>query len=39
MNIYKAGKYEAAAEIFLRLSNDCPDMLVLTRRGAGTGTP
>jgi hypothetical protein len=29
--LYKAGKYEAAAEIFLRLSNDYPDMLVLTR--------
>ena len=29
--LYKAGNYEAAAEIFLRLSNDYPDMLVLTR--------
>lgn len=29
--LYKAGKYDAAAEIFLRLSNDYPDMLVLTR--------
>ena len=29
--LYKAGRYEAAAEIFLRLSNDYPDMLVLTR--------
>ena len=29
--LYKAGKYDAAAEIFLRLSNDYPDLLVLTR--------
>ena len=29
--LYKAGKYEAAAEIFLRLSGKHPDMLVLTR--------
>ena len=29
--LYKTGKYEAAAEIFARLSNDYPDMLVLTR--------
>jgi tetratricopeptide (TPR) repeat protein len=29
--LYKAGQYEAAAEIFLRLSGKYPDMLVLTR--------
>ena len=29
--LYKAGQYEEAANIFLRLSSDYPDMLVLTR--------
>jgi tetratricopeptide (TPR) repeat protein len=29
--LYKAGQYESAAEIFLRLSGEYPDMLVLTR--------
>ncbi|HJX66990.1 MAG TPA: tetratricopeptide repeat protein [Polyangia bacterium] len=29
--LYKAGQYEAAANIFLRLSSDYPGMLVLTR--------
>jgi len=29
--LYKGGQYEAAAEVYLRLSSDNPDMLVFTR--------